>query len=237
MIIDALRDKYSLSLLLKRTDISKSSYCYQHKIIYSKGKYEVTTNEIMHLFHKNDSRYGYRRIYALLKKQNIIISEKIVRRIMKENHLVVKIKKTKKYSSYIGEISKAAENLINRNFHSDKPNQKMLTDITEFSIPAGKVYLSPIIDCFDGMVTAWKISTNPNAELVNSMLDEYHKTLKNGEKPIIHSDRGAHYRWPEWINRMNRYRFQRSMSRKGCSPDNSACEGFFGRMKNEMILV
>ena len=148
----------------------------------------MTTNEIMHLFHKNDSRYGYRRIYALLKKQNIIISEKIVRRIMKENHLVVKIKKTKKYSSYIGEISKAAENLINRNFHSDKPNQKMLTDITEFSIPAGKVYLSPIIDCFDGMVTAWKISTNPNAELVNSMLDEYHKTLKNGEKPIIHSD-------------------------------------------------
>ncbi|OUQ03266.1 IS3 family transposase [Thomasclavelia spiroformis] len=130
MIIDALRDKYSLSLLLKRMDISKSSYCYQHKIIYSKGKYEVTTNEIMHLFHKNDSRYGYRRIYALLKKQNIIISEKIVRRIMKENHLVVKIKKTKKCSSYIGEISKAAENLINRNFHSDKPNQKMLTDIT-----------------------------------------------------------------------------------------------------------
>ena len=217
--------------------ISKSSYCYQHKIIYSKGKYEVRTNEIMHLFHKNDSRYGYRRIHALLKKQNIIISEKIVRRIMKENHLVVKIKKTKKYSSYIGEISKAAENLINRNFHSDKPNQKMLTDITEFSIPAGKVYLSPIIDCFDGMVTAWKISTNPNAELVNSMLDEYHKTLKNGEKPIIHSDRGAHYRWTEWINRMNRYGFQRSMSRKGCSPDNSACEGFFGRMKNEMILV
>lgn len=237
MIIDALRDKYSLSLLLKRMDISKSNYCYQHKIIYSKGKYEVTTNEIMHLFHKNDSRYGYRRIYALLKKQNIIISEKIVRRIMKENHLVVKIKKTKKYSSYIGEISKVAENLINRNFHSDKPNQKMPTDITEFSIPAGKVYLSPIIDCFDGMVTAWKISTNPNAELVNSMLDEYHKTLKNGEKPIIHSDRGAHYRWPEWINRMNRYGFQRSMSRKGCSPDNSACEGFFGRMKNEMILV
>ena len=81
------------------------------------------------------------------------------------------------------------------------------------------------------------IRDRPNAELVNSMLDEYHKTLKNGEKPIIHSDRGAHYRWPEWINRMNRYGFQRSMSRKGCSPDNSACEGFFGRMKNEMILV
>lgn len=70
----------------------------------------------------------------------------------------------------------------------------MLTDITEFSIPAGKVYLSPIIDCFDGIVSAWKVGINPNAELVNSMLDEYHETLKNGEKPIIHSDQGAHYR-------------------------------------------
>lgn len=235
MIIDALRDKYSLSLLLKRMNISKSSYCYQHKVIHSKGKYEAITKQISQLFHKNDSRYGYRRIHALLKKQDVSISEKIVRKIMKDNHLIVKIKKTKKYSSYMGEISKAAENIINRNFHSDKPNTKMLTDITEFSIPAGKVYLSPIIDCFDGMVSAWKISTNPNAELVNSMLDEYHGTLQNGEKPIIHSDRGAHYRWPEWISRMNRYGFQRSMSKKGCSPDNSACEGFFGRMKNEMF--
>ena len=154
---------------------------------------------------------------------------------MKENQLEVKIRRAKKYSSYMGEITKAAENLINRDFHSDSSNHKTLTDITEFSIPAGKVYLSPIIDCFDGMVSAWKISTNPNAELVNSMLDEYHETLKNGEKPIIHSDRGAHYRWPGWISRMSKYGFQRSMSKKGCSPDNSACEGFFGRMKNEMF--
>ena len=67
----------------------------------------------------------------------------------------------------------------------------MLTDITEFSIPAGKVHLSPIIDCFDGIVYAWKVGRNPNAELVNSMLDEYHETLKNGERPIVHSDRGG----------------------------------------------
>lgn len=96
---------------------------------------------------------------------------------MKDNHLIVKIKKTKKYSSCMGEISKASENLINRNFRSDQPNGKMLTDITEFLIPAGMVYLSPIIDCFDWMVSAWKVDTNPNAELVNSMLDEYHETL------------------------------------------------------------
>ena len=110
----------------------------------------------------------------------------------------------------------------------------MLTDITEFSIPAGKIYLSSIIDCFDGMVPTWRIGTSPNAELVNEMLDEYHDYLKE-ETPLIHSDRGVHYRWPGWIKRMKEYGFTRSMSRKGFSCDNAACEGFFGHLKTEMF--
>lgn len=114
-------------------------------------------------------------------------------------------------------------------------NEKWLTDITEFAIPAGKVYLSPIVDCFDGLLVNWNISTSPDALLVNSMLDDTAKLLSVGEKPIIHSDRGVHYRWPGWIDRMKKNGFIRSMSKKGCSPDNSACEGVFGRIKNEMF--
>ena len=114
-------------------------------------------------------------------------------------------------------------------------NEKWLTDITEFAIPAGKVYLSPIVDCFDGLLVNWTISTSPDALLVNSMLDDAAKLLSVGEKPIIHSDRGVHYRWPGWIDRMEKNGFIRSMSKKGCSPDNSACEGVFGRIKNEMF--
>ena len=114
-------------------------------------------------------------------------------------------------------------------------NEKWLTDITEFAIPAGKVYLSPIVDCFDGLLVNWNISTSPDALLVNSMLDDAAKLLSVGEKPIIHSDRGVHYRWPGWIDRMEKNGFIRSMSKKGCSPDNSACEGVFGRIKNEMF--
>ena len=114
-------------------------------------------------------------------------------------------------------------------------NEKWLTDITEFAIPAGKVYLSPIVDCFDGLLVNWNISTSPDALLVNSMLDDVAKLLSVGEKPIIHSDRGVHYRWPGWIDRMEKNGFIRSMSKKGCSPDNSACEGVFGRIKNEMF--
>lgn len=235
MIIDALRNKYSLSVLLEKMSISKSSYCYQHKALYSTNKYESIKEKIIELFNENEGRYGYRRIHVLLKKENIRISEKIIRTIMKENKLIVLTRKARKYSSYQGEITEAVDNLVNRDFHAEKPNEKMLTDITEFAIPAGKVYLSPIIDCFDGMVPTWKVSTNPNAELVNQMLDEYHHSLKNNEKPMIHSDRGVHYRWPEWIEKMKKYGFTRSMSKKGCSPDNAACEGFFGRMKNEMF--
>ena len=114
-------------------------------------------------------------------------------------------------------------------------NEKWLTDITEFASPAGKVYLSPIVDCFDGLLVNWNISTSPDALLVNSMLDDAAKLLSVGEKPIIHSDRGVHYRWPGWIDRMEKNGFIRSMSKKGCSPDNSACEGVFGRIKNEMF--
>lgn len=154
---------------------------------------------------------------------------------MNEENLVVPCRVKRKYKSYLGEISPAAENVIARNFRADAPNTKWLTDLTEFHIPAGKVYLSPIVDCFDGMIVSWSIGTSPSAELVNTMLDEAILCLRGHERPIIHSDRGCHYRWPGWISRMDNAGLTRSMSKKGCSPDNSACEGFFGRLKNEMF--
>lgn len=156
-------------------------------------------------------------------------------KLMQEEMLIVPNVKRKKYSSYKGEITPAVPNVIERDFHAEQPNMKWLTDITEFHIPAGKIYLSPIIDCFDGLPVSWTIGTSPNAELVNTMLDNAIGTLKDGEHPIIHSNRGAHYRWPGWIERMENAKLTRSMSKKGCSPDSSACEGFFGLLKNEMF--
>ena len=139
---------------------------------------------------------GYRRIHVVVTAGGKIISEKVIRRLMKEEGLTVHSVKRKKYSSYQGEISPAVENVVARDFHADHPNEKWLTDITEFHIPAGKVYLSPLIDCFDGMPVSWTIGTSPDADLVNSMLDEGIKTLADDERPLVHSDRGAHYRWP-----------------------------------------
>jgi transposase InsO family protein len=95
--------------------------------------------------------------------------------------------------------------------------------------------LKPITDCFDGLAVSWAIGTRPDAELVNAMLDEAIGTLDADEKPTVHSDRGAHYRWPGWISRIEAAKLTRSMSRKGCTPDNAACEGFFGRLKTELV--
>ena len=107
---------------------------------------------------------------------------------MQEEKLIVPTVKRKKYSSYRGEITLAVPNVIERDFHAVQPNVKWLTDITEFHIPAGKIYLSPIIDCFDGLPVSWTIGTSPDAELVNTMLDNAVGTFKNSEHPIIHSD-------------------------------------------------
>lgn len=150
---------------------------------------------------------------------------------MKEEKLTVRFVAKKKYNSYAGEIVPATPNVIERDFTAEAPNEKWLTDITEFRIPAGKVYLSPIIDCFDGIVVSWSISTQPNAELVNSMLDQALSSLAPNEKPIVHSDRGAHYRWPGWLERIETNGLIQSMSKKGCSPDNAACEGLFWKIK------
>ncbi len=179
---------------------------------------------------------GYRRIRAALSRQQVLISEKVVRRLMRQEGLCAATTKRRRYGSYRGEISPAPANLINRDFRAAGPNQKWLTDISEFQIPAGKVYLSPVIDCFDGLVVSWSIGTRPDAELVNAMLGGAIETVaESADRPVVHSDRGAHYRWPGWLSRMRDARLIRSMSRKGYSPDNAACEGFFGRLKTEMF--
>ena len=206
-----------------------------------RAELERTVESLKRDIHKlrleHDRRcYGCRRIKASLSKRHLHISEGVVRRLMGQAGLSIATPRRRRYHSYGGEISPAPENIINRDFHAATPNEKWLTDITEFYIPAGKVYLSPMIDCFDGLVISWSIGTRPDAKLVNTMLDAAIETVaKCDGRPVVHSDRGAHYRWPGWLTRMGDAKLVRSMSRKGCSPDNSACEGFFGRLKNELF--
>ena len=236
LLVDALKHIYSLSELLTELDLARSSYFYHCARLRRPDKYVDARVAITDVFQSNYRCYGYRRIRAALGRRKLHISEKVVLRLMKQQCLVVAANKKRRYGSYLGEISPAPENIINRDFQAATPNEKWLTDITEFHIPAGKVYLSPLIDCFDGLVVSWTIGTRPDSDLVNTMLDAAIETVATSEsRPIIHSDRGAHYRWPGWLARVHNAKLVRSMSRKGCSPDNAACEGFFGRLKTELF--
>ena len=234
MLVDALKQTYALPELFAVLGLARSSYFYHRARLLLADKYAGARRVIADIFELNHRCYGYRRMRAALRRQELVISEKVVRRLMKQEGLAAAMSRRRRYRSYGGEIGPAPENLINRDFRAVAPNEKWLTDITEFQIPAGKVYLSPLIDCFDGLVVSWTIGTRPDAELVNTMLEAGIETIASSNKrPVVHSDRGAHYRWPGWLSRIREARLVRSMSRKGCSPDNAACEGFFGRLKTE----
>lgn len=237
-LVDALRSAHALTDLLAELELPRSSYFYHRGRLELGDKYAAVRAVMADIFQSNYRCYGSRRMHATLARQSMAISEKVVRRLMKEECLVPVLRKRRRYGSYMGEISPAPDNLLNRDFTASAPNRKWLTDITEFQIPAGKVYLSPMIDCFDGLVVSWSIGTRPDAELVNTMLDAAIDTVIAGDdRPVVHSDRGGHYRWPGWLTRIADAHLVRSMSRKACSPDNAACEGFFGRLKNELFYA
>ena len=221
--------------LLPVVGIARSTYHYQLKSMKRPDKDAPLLELVREAFENSERRYGYKRIHLELKGMGVRVSAKRIMRLMTSHGLVPLFKSAKRYSSYKGELTKAPKNLADRDFHAEAPNRLWVTDLTEFSIPAGKAYLSPVIDCYDGMPVAWTIGTSPNAELANGMLTDACSTLKDGEKPIIHSDRGCHYRWPEWIRICTDNNLTRSTGAKGCSPDNAAAEGFFGRPRQEFF--
>ena len=143
----------------------------------------------------------------------------------------------RRYCSYKGEISEHPGNRVGHDFGAAPPNRLWLTDVTTFSIPAGRLYLSSVLGCFDGAIVSWTVSRSPDSEMANSMLRAAPATVGEGDRvlPVVHSDCGCHHRWPGWLEICEEAGVRRSMSRKGCSPDNSRMEGWFGTMKVEVF--
>ena len=225
----------SVKSLLPVVGLAHSTYHYRLNAMRRPDRDAWLLPLVEGAFENSEKRYGYKRVHLELQGMGITVSAKRVMKLMTKHGMVLLFKSAKRYSSYKGELTRAPENLVNRDFHADGPNMLWVTDLTEFSIPAGKAYLSPLIDCYDGLPVAWTIGTSPNAELADGMLSDACSTLGEGDRPVIHSDRGCHYRWPEWIRICEEHKLTRSMSAKGCSPDNAAAEGFFGRLKQEFF--
>ena len=160
--------------------ISKSSYEHQRAALCGPDKYAGLRARVREAFEGASASRGYRYVTHALRAGDdpVVVSEKEVRRIMREEGLsVAYAKRRARCSSYEGEISDAPENLVNRHFRAAAPNERRLAGITEFGLPGGKVCLPPILDCFDGGLPAWSVGTSPNAELANGSLEAACGTL------------------------------------------------------------
>lgn len=193
-------------------------------------------NEIIAIYHENQGRYGYRRITQELHNRNYYINHKTVQRLMKELHLKCMVR-VKKYRSYKGEVGKIAPNLLQRNFKADKPNQKWTTDITEFAMFGKKIYLSPILDMYNGEIISYNISERPVLSQVLDMVDQAFSTLPDSTNLIFHSDQGWQYQHKQYQKRLSEKGIRQSMSRKGNCLDNAVMENFFGLLKSELIYL
>ena len=199
-------------------------------------KYEMEQAEITAIYHENKGRYGYRRITIELDRRGIHLNHKTVRRLMKELGLVCRVR-MKKYRSYKGEVGKIAPNLLKRDFHAEKPNQKWVTDVTEFSLFGEKLYLSPILDLYSSDLVSYTISDRPVLNMVISMLDKAFETIPDGTKLILHSDQGWQYQHKQYQAMLKKKGIHQSMSRKGNCLDNAVIENFFGLLKSELLYL
>ena len=197
----------------------------------SADKYKAVKAEITAIYHENKGRYGYRRITAELRKRNFLLNHKTVQRLMKELGLVCRVR-MKKYRSYKGEVGKIAPNLLNRDFRAEKPNQKWVTDVTEFGLFGEKLYLSPILD-----LISYTISDRPVLSMVTTMLDEAFAKIPVGTNLILHSDQGWQYQHRRYQRMLREKGIRQSMSRKGNCLDNAVIENFFGLLKSELLYL
>ena len=189
---------------------------------------------IKKIFVENKGRYGVRRVYMELKNRGYNVNHKRVQRLMHDAGLFGKRPK-EKYHSYIGEVGKVADNVINRNFSTTLPLQKWTTDVSQFNLPWGKCYISPILDMNTNEVISYNLSLSPNMAQVKDMLNKAFKRFPSVQGLIMHSDQGWQYQHVFYREELKKHGIIQSMSRKGNCYDNCIMETFFGRLKNEMF--
>ena len=143
----------------------------------------------------------------------------------------------KKYKSYKGEVGKVAPNLLERDFKATSPNQKWVTDVTEFSLFGTKLYLSPIIDLYNGEIISYNISSHPNFAQIIDMLEKAFGRISDNSNLIFHSDQCWQYQMKKYQKMLNDNGISQSMSRKGNCLDNACAENFFGILKSELLYL
>src|SRR5574344_659819 len=228
--------------------ITRSDYYYTINKIDKDDKNQELIEKIKETYSSHKKRYGYRRITLELARQNINVNHKKVQRLMQKFELKG-ITPRAKYRSYKGDFNGTVKNLLldkvidtanhktyyDRNFKTTSVNQKWTTDVSEFHIAAGKLYLSPILDMHNAEIVSFNISTAPNFYQTVDMLNKAFDVHTNLNGLIFHSDQGWQYQMEPYHTILRGRDIIQSMSRKGNCYDNGIMENFFGKMKNEMF--
>ena len=230
----ALKAEHSLTDLLTIAGLARSTFFYHQARFDVPDKHTGLKGEIRRVFDRFNGSYGHRRIRDELRKSGWVVSKKLVLKLMDQLHLKSTIRRRKRYDSFRGQVGKIAPNLLKRDFTTSGPNQKWVTDVTEFRVGHRKVYLSTVMDLFGREIIGHTAGTSPNLQLTNSSLRQALRTLQRGEKPIVHSDQGFQYQHASWQKLLTDAGCLQSMSRKGNCLDNAVMESFFGHLKDEL---
>jgi putative transposase len=231
-----LRHEHSLVVLLKIANLARSTFYYQSKLQQAGDRHADLKADIRAVYERHKGRYGYRRITAELRQTGSMINHKTVQRLMQTLGLKSLVR-PRKYRSYRGTLNADVPNVLQRRFKADGPNQKWVTDVTEFNVRGDKLYLSPVMDLYNGEIVAYEMQRKPDFPLVSSMLKKALVKLGEQDAPLLHSDQGWQYRMPAYRRQLAACGVTQSMSRKGNCLDNAAMESFFGTLKSETFYL
>lgn len=222
--------------MLKVAGLARSTFYYQQKALLVDDKHAVVKDGIRTLYARHKGRYGYRRITAALRLSGMLVNHKTIQRLMGELGLKSLVR-IKKYRSYRGAMGRTAPDLLQRKFDAPCANQKWVTDVTEFNVAGEKLYLSPVLDLYNGEIIAFETARRPAFQMISSMLRQALAKLRPEETPLLHSDQGWQYQMPAYQRILAQRKLVQSMSRKGNCLDNAAMESFFAVLKTEYFYL
>lgn len=230
------RTEYPVCRMCRFFEVSRSGYYGFVQRLGKPAKDAELADIIAAQRERSYRTYGYRRMWLWLRSQNIYRNPKTALRVMKRYHLLSEIRRRRKWTQ-IGQQVHKYENLLNRDFHADRPNSKWVTDISYIHTKQGVLYLSMIRDLYDNSIVAYKTGTQ---QTVNLVLDTIRLALKDEKKKIaaelqLHSDQGFQYTSQAYFNLTQEYSITPSMSSQGNCYDNAMAENFFSILKTECI--
>ena len=216
--------------------MARATYYYYFNQAKKPDKYEEMKRRVHTIYNEHKGRIGHRRITIILQAEHYKINQKTVLKKMRQMGLFCKVRMSK-YHSYRGEVGKVAPDLLGRKFEAAHPNQKWVTDVTEFSLFGQKLYLSPIIDLYSRDIVSYAICDHPRLSLVMDMLEDALRELPEGTNLILHSDQGWQYQHKHYQRMLAETGIRQSMSRKGNCLDNAVIESFFAVLKSELLYL